>query len=248
MVIFDELEYAEEIEKENITTVTNCVKKGCMLAKLYFHNGCSEEEVNKLLNQKFAFVSDVYGEKIKDIKIKAMINYAKKKPCIEPRSINFSKEELDFIHENSDTKITEKVFFMLLAFSKYYSNSFYFSDRELLRYCKTGWNGYYSKNSLKYIIQHGYFQVTEKLVSKDSNYRKIYYYATDKITNLYNPDNIVMGVIDYRNLIYRYMNYFGMGDFIYCCVCGKIEKKTGIKQKYCKECGKKISTLQRLSE
>ena len=45
MIVFDEYNYALELDNQKIDTTYNIIKKGIVLAKLYFSQGLDEKEV-----------------------------------------------------------------------------------------------------------------------------------------------------------------------------------------------------------
>ena len=61
MIVFDEYNYALELDSQKIDTTYNIIKKGIVLAKLYFSQGLDEKEVYSKLCRKL-IVLDGGGE------------------------------------------------------------------------------------------------------------------------------------------------------------------------------------------
>lgn len=236
MIVFDELAFAKRVENSEITDTYYSFKKGVILAKYYFSQGYSEKEVRNKIESKFSILDGSYNYNIKYIKINRIIEQAKQSPELVSKSINFSKEELDFIHSFKDVKI-ERIYFILFCISKFYGNLFYFYDREIFELAQIPWNGQYSKTTFSFLIQNGYLYIEERGMSNNRKIRKLFYSLTDKVISLFNEDNIVLTISNYNNIVFYYLNYFKLDKFIFCKDCGSIElwQKNKIR---CPECSK----------
>lgn len=222
MIVFDEVAFAKEVEKRPIDNTYYSFKKGVILAKLYFNEGYSEDEVRKKLENKFSILDESYNYNIKYIKISKMIEQAKLSPELTSKSISFSCKELEFIHKFDDISV-EKLFFVLLCVSKYYNNSFYFYDREIFSIAHVAWKGSYSKKVFSYLIQKDYLTIEERGIKNNRKIRKLFYSMTDIVISLYNENDIAFTVDNYKNIVYYYLKYFNLGKFIICKDCGAID-------------------------
>ena len=245
MIVFNEREYAETLENEEIKNSREAIKKGAILAKLYLDRGLSDEEIIRKLNEKFTVLNNSYNYDIKHFKINKMLKQAKINPKFNDKTIYFSKEELDFIH-SIDNIITEKVFFILLCMSKFCNNNFYFRESDVIRLAKISSDGGKQRLVFQKLIQNKYFEIREQSLLSNKKMKMIFYSATPEILALYNPDNIVLEINNYRNLVYYYLNYINYGVFIKCKRCGTLEKckNKWSHRKYCEECIAKSSKIK----
>ena len=244
MIIFDEMSFAKSVENENIESSYNCIRKGISLAKLYMLQGKTEEEILRLLNNKFSILNCSYNYNIKYLKIKKMIEQAKNNPEIIQKNIQFSKEELDFIHNINNVNI-EKVLFIMFCITKFYNYApIYFSVKEVFDLAKIKMNGIQRNQIMNYIISNKIYNLDERKVN-NTNIRKIFYFLNEEICNL--QGDCVLEISDYRNLVYYYLEYFSIGNFFRCKNCQCIDLKNNNSQKYCKDCARIIANKQRLA-
>lgn len=245
MIIFDEVEFAKSIEKENINSIHNSFKKGVLLARLYLYNGLSEEETREKIEEKFSFLDNSYNYNIKYLKINKIMQQAIKSPQLISKSISFSKKELDFIHNFNNIRI-EKIYFILFCMSKFYNNLFYFKDREVFNLADVPWNGQNSKNIFSYLIQNNYLNVEERGIANNRKIRKLFYSIPTSILEELKEEKQIIEITNYKNIIYYYLQYLNIGKYIVCKKCGCIESDTekGRTKEFCNECGR-IRALER---
>lgn len=160
-----------------------------------------------------------------------VIKVAKKKGKIEKREILFSKEEIDYIHSLDDIH-KESVVFILFCLYKYYGNTFKFKDNSLFKEAR---------------IPRGKIDISEFINSRKDrlfyiNYNSddITYSPTEFVTNLYNENNIVLRISDFKNIVYYYRQYLNINQYIICEKCSCIEEKKSNAQIYCKECAREV--------
>ena len=237
--MFNERKYAEEIEKEIITSCYGVLKKGISLAKLFIERGMSDEEIYKDFCKRFIVLDESYNILVKKTKINIMISAAKKNPLLKEKNILFCKKEIDFIHSFQNIKF-EKILFSLFCIMKFNdSNSFYLNNQELLRISNENKNSKYYDNVLKYLITNKLFSCKESKINGCLG--KIVFIPSDYILNLF--DNIeIFEISDYRNLGYRYESIVDKNMlFTNCEICDCIIPKKSNRQKYCEDCAKKIN-------
>ena len=232
MIVFDEYEYALELENQNIDSSYNVIKKGIILAKYYFYQGYSEDEVYKKLCQKFIVLDNGGNYDIKHAKINIMIASAKSNPELKRSNINFSEYELNLIHSIKDEKLEIFMFVMLCIFKFNNNNKFYVNEREILRMCNLYWCGSLFNSMVMFLYDKGYLKIgISKLKGVTS--QKIVYEFSDEFKKGDSPSLIIK---DYRNLNYQYLKYFDKDKYINCENCGITIPKKNNRQKYCNEC------------
>lgn len=243
-IIFNEIEYAKAVEKEKINNSYNIMRKGILLAKLYISRGLDDEEVLKLLNEKFSILDCSYNYNIKYIKIKKMLSLAKQNPNMMNKSIHFNDSELNFIHNINDINI-EKILFVMLSITKFYNYTpIYFINKEIFDLAKIRYTSKENNRIFSFIIKNKIYKMDEKKVGNGKGIKKICYFLNDNIKSMNSNDGIIE-VSNYKNLIYYYLNYFNIGTYLICKDCKCIDMKKSNSQIYCKDCAKLNSNKQK---
>lgn len=238
-IIFNERRYAKEVERKEIKKQYGAVRDGTLLAKLYLERGLSEPEIINLLCDKFTIYDGTSIPNLKLDNVRKMLNQAKASPELKEVSIRFSYRELDFIHNIKDITI-EKAFFIMLCIYKFYGGRFYVKEKEVFDLAKISWGGKSFQRVFGYLVKNKYFTAEERPLPNNKNLREIFYCPTEEVQNLYNPDEDVLNIEDFKNLVYYYLMYFDVGHYFFCSNCGCIEERRSNSQKYCKECAELI--------
>ena len=133
MIVFDEYNYALELDNQKIDTTYNIIKKGIVLAKLYFSQGLDEKEVYSKLCRKLIVLDSGGNYEVKQAKINIMISMAKNNPELKRRELSFSEYELKTISSLSTKSLQVFAFVMLCLFKFNDNNRFYINEREVFR-------------------------------------------------------------------------------------------------------------------
>lgn len=244
-IIFNEVEYAENIEKEKITSSYDIMRKGILLAKLYINRGLSDNEILILLNKKFDILDCSYNYNIKYTKIKKMLTLAKQNPNMMNKSIYFNDSELNFIHNINDINI-EKILFIMLSITKFYNYApIYFTNKEIFNLSKIKYTSKENDRIFNFLIKNKIYNIDERKVGNGKGIKKICYFLNDNIKCLDDINNCVIEIFNYKNLVYYYLNYFNIGSYLLCEDCKCIELRKSNSQVYCKECAKVRANKQR---
>lgn len=195
------------------------------------------EKLNEFMMKNYKnYNSALWEDAIEDISKKA-----NKYPLREIDTISITQSELDKIAELHNIKY-EKLLFTMLCYAKLYNtisennNGWVNTDiQELYRVSRVTVK--YRKDKFLFlndIEKTGFISFSNK---NDNLNLKI---------NFFDMDNeSVLGINDFRELGYEYLNYIGEGKFIRCSECKRLVRKTNNKCLYCRDCAKKIQSKQK---
>ena len=232
MIVFDEYNYALELDNQKIDTTYNIIKKGIVLAKLYFSQGLDEKEVYSKLCRKLIVLDSGGNYEVKQAKINIMISMAKNNPELKRRELSFSEYELKIISSLSTKSLQVFAFVMLCLFKFNDNNRFYINEREVFRLAGLSWSGTDFNSMIDSLYDLGLLTLC---VSKPRGAvaTKVMYSFTDKILQ---GNDTALKITDYRNLNYQYFRYFNPSGYMTCQKCGLVVPKKSNSQKFCASC------------
>lgn len=232
----DTISVAKSLENKqmnfNFKYFPDCV----LLTRYWITIGKTDEEVYNLLYDKLKTVHNDFGGYIANSDTVRIINMAKKLGSIKDYTIQFSQQELDYIHGFNSLPLEKVLFIMFCAYKIEDSHRFIMKQSEVMNFAKNSYNKTYADNIIGRILDDGAFET-------DIYHNNLRYYPTQKTLDLFNEDNVVLVINDFRNLVYYYLEYIGEGKYGRCENCGIIISKRSNRQKYCAECRKILHNL-----
>ena len=242
MIVLNEYEWAEE----KITSCDlgeNTYETLCRIAKYYINNSCTKDYTEQAL-KKFLIKCDPDISLPKwENAIEKILKYASENKIIEISSIDISVDEMKMIKEFKGVQ-TQRLAFTLLCLSKYYdtvreNNHHWVNTDSNVIMSLANINTSIKRQSEMYrrLRDEGFLEFSKKV--DNTNVR----------VNGFREGDTAVSITDFRSLGYQYLMVIGE-PFFYCTNCGITTKQrskgAGNRQKYCKECAKKISAMQRI--
>ena len=127
-------------------------------------------------------------------------------------------------------------FIMFCAYKVEDDNKFTVKMSELMRLS----NNSYSKKYCTSLLSKSY---KNEIFDMNNFHNVLKYYPTQKTLDLFNENNIVLEIENFKNLVYYYLEYIGSGRYIRCKKCGCIDKRKSNSQEYCVECANENQLL-----
>ena len=232
-MIFYEKDHAEKLLKNGLTSFMN-YQDLSVLAKYFKHIGQNRTQIKQsLLDFCKKFVPN-FNEILSRKKINDAIDTSQEYGLRLPIDVNVTESELDIIKNCGDYK-RQKILFVMLVIAKYFKyndtrltpknsgehdNDFYVNDTfiNILKFAKVNVSRIERKDIL-YDLEQSELMTTINPRGKNISY---------KVNFVFEDSDIAMTVNDMNNIV-------GFYPF-YCEKCGRIIKKTGKRQKYCKKC------------
>lgn len=229
MVVFDEIEFGEDVYKNGIKSKKYILTELLNVAKYLNYNNI--EIKNNLIKFCEKHIDNFNIEEWEDILIDT-IEKAIKYPPLTGKIINITQSELDVIARLEDIE-AQKVLFILLVINKFKNYTIDVSRVELFKLAKVKANTKKQESILYLLNSNGFteiYNVTRN--KKNKNYRKV--------TFVDDTSDIVITINNFDNIILYYLRYLGE-NIINCGVCGVLISPTNNKNKYCSECAKEIN-------
>lgn len=230
MIVFDEKKYAEKLLRQGYMTKNKNVFELNTLAKYYFSERQSKEEVKENLirfcekHDKHFNIDEWY--KI----INSTVLYAQKGKLVTGKEVHITEIELEYIKQLE--KINEqKVAFVLLVLFKFYDyKKFEVSIEDLYRLGKLNLN---SKTKLE-ILQS---LTSKEMIDITMGGKRFVKFAEKK-------GMTVIVIRNFDDFIYEYLKYIGIANIINCETCDKAIVVTSNRSKYCRDCWKDVERVQ----
>lgn len=205
------------------------------IARYYAAEGYNNGEICRLL-EEFILKCDPTACIVKWQN--AIDTYARssgKIPLAEIEYIPITKKEMD-ICDSLDGKPQKRIMFTLVCLAKYYNavnenngNWVNKRDDEILKLANV--TRTVKERSLMFndFRELGLIRFSKKVDNVNIN-----------VTCIDNDGDTVLKITDFRNLGYQYLKYHGESYFE-CESCGLTVRRTGNRQKYCKDCASEIN-------
>lgn len=232
----NEIGYAKYLENIDLVFDKNYYSKCITIIRYWFTIGLKEDEIRIKINDKLKKIYNDYGENIVEEQINNMIKISKIKGKLEFKKVYYSKEEIDFIHSLNDNKLEEIMFVLFGAYKIGNNKPFKIEQKKLLNmvgvsYSQKNYNKYMGMiTKPKYFIGDVYGSLKYNISLK--------YKMGEYCESLYNPNNIVLEISDFKNFVYYYREYFNKEKYFRCEECGCIEYKYSNRKKYCSDCAR----------
>lgn len=232
----NEINYAKYLENIDFSKDENYFSKCVTLVRYWRTEGKEEKFIFEEIYKRLKSVYFDFGDNMIFIETNNILKIASAKGPLQKKVIKFSSEELDFIHSFKQLNFEKMLFIMFCAYKIEESGKFTIKTTELMKLSKNGYNKKYYISLLSKSYKNNIFDM-------DSFHNTLKYFPTENTLSLFNPDNIVMKIEDFKNLVYYYLEYINYGRYIRCKKCGCIEKLKSNKQEYCTECAKENQLL-----
>jgi len=227
LIVLNEREYIEQFINDDKKQIDNMYYTLSLLAR-YYKNQLDSKNVD-IRKQLETFLSK-YGEDIDDWQ-DSLDKIIKKcdRPLVEIEFISVSKNELETIKQVKNRRL-EKLLFTMLCLAKF---------NNIVNEKNNNWVNRDVKEIFKLAnvrdnIKKQYISISE---IKDLGLIKF----SKKVDNLnlcvkfIDNGEIELEIDDFRDLGFQYLAYLGE-NYIKCECCGRLVKRTGKRDKYCKEC------------
>lgn len=237
-IVLNEREYAEQLISDNNAPL----KWGTLIhvAVYYYAQGYSQKDVSRLL-EEFILRRDSKAriEKWRDM-IDKCATVAKTRSLIDISGIPITAKELKTIHA-IDGSIRQRTMFTLLCLAKYFAmvnpkNNYWINlDRKEIFAISGMVIGVKLRDWTVYdLCQLGLIE--QSSIVDNTN---IHVLMVDK------DGEPVLTVTDFRNLGAQYMSLSTPKAYMHCACCGLLFKRTGARQRYCKDCAVSIASMRR---
>lgn len=229
----NEMAMAVSLLNKDISYDTNYFRECVLICRYLISIGKTDNEIYNTILEKTYNVYENLSDDYKNAEISNIIKVAKAKGILkEIKTINFTKKELDKIHSIGNINTEKLMFIMMCAYKISEDNSFVFQVKDILKEAKISYNNKYY-NSLMYQIV-GVKKYFYHIVRKN----KMKYTPSKEIIEMYDPEDVVLSINNYKNIVYYYLEYIGNGKYIHCESCGCIDLRTSNSKKLCCDCAK----------
>lgn len=232
----NEINYAKHLENIDFSKDENYFSKCVMLVRYWRTEGKNEKSIFDEIYKRLKSVYFDFGDNMIFVETNNILKIASTKGLLQKKVIKFSKEELDFIHSFNQLNFEKMLFIMFCAYKIEESGRFTIKMSELMKFSKNGYSKKYCTSLLSKAYKNNIFNM-------DSFHNVLKYYPTEETLDLFNPNNIVLEIENFKNLVYYYLEYISSGRYIRCKKCGCIEKKKSNNQEYCIECANENQLL-----
>ena len=224
---------AKTIEDKGKLSASNYFKQTVLLCRLWLQRQVSEDEIAERLRPMLDSVCVEYTDKMIDAVIHDALDIARVSHPLSRFQISFTKAEFDYIHSLQDPNM-ERIFFAFVCFRKMAGTpTFEATKTGLKNLASANWN----QNTLTTTIQN---LVQMNIISCKVRKNVLYYTLCDEFENL-PQDKVVVMTATKKNIYYHYLNYIGIGNYLFCNQCGCIEKRKNSHQTLCLDCARKES-------
>lgn len=227
----DTLSVAKALEdkkmKLNARYFSDCV----LLARYYITIGKTDSDIYSLLYNKIKNMDENWGGLFANNDTPNIIKVAKKLGKLQDYSIKFSKQELDYIHNFNSLPLEKILFIMFCAYKIEDKHRFEMKQSEAMKLANNSYTKKYADTLIGKILD-------DKSFEAKIYHSELIYYPTQKTLDLFDANNIVLEISDFRNLVYYYLDYINASNFSTCDNCNVIMIKTGKHQRFCPDCRK----------
>lgn len=227
---FNEYERAEELdEKQKFSD--NIYQDGTLLLRYYKTNGFSREETEQKLSVFFKNIKGQINEEFKRQFLSDIMNIWDSAQIIENTPVYFYKEEMDII-KTIKRKIERKILFALMYIQKA-------SGQELFEASVTDIN----RLCIKRVDSNTMYECLHDLeangFTRYSNFKgKNKIQIAHPLLDCTYTSEPVITIVDKHNIMNYYLNYIGVGRFIFCKNCGKLVPAKSNNTHYCDKCSR----------
>jgi hypothetical protein len=225
----NEINYAKHLENVDFSKDENYFSNCVTLVRYWRTEGIDEKSIAENLEHILKNIYYDFGDNMIFAEEDNILKIASAKGLLQRKIIEFSKEELDFIHSFNHLNFEKMLFIMFCAYKVEETGKFTVKAKELMRFANNGYSKKYVNDLLSKAYQSGLFDM-------DCYHNTLKYFPTEKTLSLFNPDNIILTIDNFKNLIFYYLQYIGIGNYTTCKNCGCIIKRVSNNQKYCDEC------------
>jgi len=240
-LIFDELKYAEKLERNGFISGHINKRDLAIYAKYLKLDVKNKAQIESALKRFCKKYEPFFNEILHANYIKFALREIGKNVLRIPIPINITKNELDYIDTLPDIKY-KKVLFCILVVAKYLrlnpvriqkkkeqeqepKSLQFFYNSSIAKAVKLANVTMTKKQRLEmehYLFKNGYLEDTVRVTSKLN------------FVDLDGAPEII--VSKYNDIVLYYEEYKGNSDIISCEMCGDLIKRKNAKHKYCKEC------------
>lgn len=223
---------AKTIEDKGKLSASNYFKQTVLLCRLWLQREVSESEIAERLKSMLDAVCVEYTDKMIDAVIHDALDIARVSQPLSRFQISFTKAEFDYIHALQDANM-ERILFAFVCFRKMAGTpTFEVTKTGLKALASANWN----QNTLTTTIQN---LVQKNIITCKVRKNTLYYTLCEEFENL-PQDKVVVMTATKKNIYYHYLNYLGIGSYLFCKQCGCIEKRKNSHQTLCLDCAKKV--------
>ena len=233
----NEISIAKSLENIDFSKDKDYYSKCVLLARYWITLSKSKDYIQKEIYKRLKSVYFDFGENVILTEVSNILKIAYIKGPLQYKIIRFCKEELDFIHSFNHLNFEKMLFIMFCAYKIEEDNEFSLKLRELMRLAKNSYNKTYCTNLLSKSYQNDIFDM------KVSYGNTLKYFPTKKTLDLFNEENIILEITNFKNLVFYYLQYINHGNYIKCKRCGCIDRKNSNRQEYCVECSKEVQLI-----
>ena len=240
-MIFDELEYAEKLEKNGFTNGRINKRDLAIYAKYLKLDAKNKAQIESDLRVFCKKHESFYNEILHANYIKSAIREISKNELRIPIPTNITKKELDYIDTLPDIKY-KKVLFCILVTAKYLRlNPVRIQKRKNVEQESKPLQFFYNSNITKAVkLSNVVMTKKQRLEMEHYLFKNGYLEDTVRVTSKLNfvdldgtPEIIIS---KYNDIVLYYEQYKDISDVINCEMCGDLVKKVKSDHKYCRDC------------
>ncbi|RKJ71130.1 hypothetical protein D7X33_22635 [Butyricicoccus sp. 1XD8-22] len=224
MIIFDEKEYAQSIEKKGFKTKNKRVYELNILIKYWIYLGLDESKVKeKAIKFCEKYIEDFnYDEWYKVIN--RTINSAYRRDLITGRVVNITENELNTIQQLENIHLQKLAFVMLVLYKFHNCNKFKVTLDDLFSLSEINHNSEYRLKFLHKLTKL-------KLIDIDDQGKRIVKFTDD-------DSEVKITIKKFDDFILHFYYFLGDKKIKWCEECSEvlIRITTANNNKYCKKC------------
>lgn len=243
----DSMSNAVRIYNENRLTSNKSISEAAYLIRYLRYKGESEDTIAETVKKLFYNIYGVPSRPDMSVYYNKSVKFADKLPALQPLSVAFTKNELDYIQSLNNIYGEVFVFCALVAykykvatnqdakFDVLWNDAFSPTLNGLRTFCSIG------KNIYEKI--YGFVRNTdciETAIFKNKDIIKF----DDNLLSL-DCGEVVLKVDNFTNIAYYYLEYIGKINCFRCENCGTILQRRAARNRFCKVCARRIHLNQR---
>jgi len=228
-IILDEKAYVEDALK-NLSLGVKPTETLGRVARYYYSQGYSKKEIGGLL-EDFMIKCDPTINIVKwQNTIDMVVKSADKYKLIDISGVVITESEMDAI-KRVEGKLLQRLMFTMLCLAKYGNARSETNNNWINRRDKD----IFSLANIAVASKRQSLMINDLWNLEYIGYSRVIDNVNMNVKIVDDDSPTVMVIHDFRNLGYQYMRYCGE-PCVECQCCGKVEKMSHSKQKYCKEC------------
>lgn len=234
MIIFDELEHAENIINNGYRDKKYVNYDNIILVKYWKYKGCSESQIREMLSKLMSDYHGLFNRDILDYKINRAVIIGMKYDLLTDVTVTVTQGEINSINLLEDIRL-RKIMFILLVVWKFRGmpKRFKITNVDLMRLAGERMHG----NTFWDCI----YKITQTKMLSMVNYKNRAYY----VIHIEPDGDEVIRISKFENPVLYYLNLFEPDKYMKCEECGVLVERTVNNRKYCKECARCIQQQQK---